>query len=180
MPKKLSLQPRQSHSAPGGAIHTTSETQSFSGEEESIGAEATGEEGGSTTCHNPTQEGHGEEVLSAEDQTRILMSGEDSTTRSIVLIVMEGLSGAGREKQKVFPSEKQDERVQQYLTNNIELFHQNTGPPVTVCPFMTRYIHKMIAFNGSEYKQAGVCVKIYSLQWYCNTHSYYTVLYYTN
>lgn len=76
---------------------------------------------------------------------------------------MEGLSGTGREKQKVFPSEKQDERVQQYLTNNIELFHQNTGPSVTVCPFMTRYTHKMIAFNGSEYKQAGVRVKIYSL-----------------
>lgn len=54
--------------------------------------------GGSATCHNPTQEGHREEVVSFKKRTRILMSGEDSTTRSIVLLVMEGLTGAGRAK----------------------------------------------------------------------------------
>lgn len=71
-PKKFSLQPSQLHSAPEGEIHTASETQSSSGEEESIGAEARGGEGGSATCHNPTQEGHGEEVLSFEERTHAL------------------------------------------------------------------------------------------------------------
>lgn len=70
--KKFSLQPSQLHSAPEGEIHTASETQSSSGEEESIGAEARGGEGGSATCHNPTQEGHGEEVLFFEEHTHAL------------------------------------------------------------------------------------------------------------
>lgn len=97
-PKKILIAAEPIALAPEGEIHTASETQSSSGEEESTGAEARGERGVRPPATTPHRKGTGRRFSPLRSAHMLLMSGEDSTTRSIVLIVMEGLSGAGLAK----------------------------------------------------------------------------------
>lgn len=77
LPKKFTLQPSQSHSALEREIHSASETLSFSGGKSLLGRK---QKPPAKTSHRKGTE----EVFSLEEQTCILMSGEDSTTRSIL------------------------------------------------------------------------------------------------